>query len=65
MKGHQYSPRAVCSCFVILGVMKNNLSIKVFVVGYTEEQSKATHPKTTTSRTQKKIELPAKVQDQG
>ena len=65
MKGHQYSPRAVCSCFVILGVMKNNLSVKVFVVEYTEEQSKATHPKTTTSRTQKKRELPAKVQDQG
>ena len=65
MKGHQYSPRAVCSCLVILGVMKNNLSVKVFVVGYTEEQSKATHPKTTTSRTQKKRELPAKVQDQG
>ena len=23
MKGHQYSPRAVCSCFVILEIMKN------------------------------------------
>ena len=59
MKGHQYSPRAVCNCFVILEIMENE-DQRCFL-----EQSKATHPKTTTSRTQKKRELPAKVQDQG